>query len=242
MQAKFLKFSLSFSPCSYLFDLYRKLAFIGQWRWTFGQNFFSRVLFNVIANPHLTQVVVIILAKRMELLRLDTNIFGKCILVFVFFLGQFKFERLDFLDRWTEISFEDLGLFANAGFVESLDDGKVACAVFVPLVFLEIVWSGYFGPVGVQLVFEFRGKWSLVVRESHKTIGIVALIFYAVEVIQVLTGGLETSDGPFVAVLAKKIRWQDVFPVGFAVLMVITVLSWPVQHNHGVIVSVRTAF
>jgi hypothetical protein len=96
-----------------------------------------------------------------------------------------------------------LTLFANKRFVESLDNRQIACAVLFPLIFLQIVRSGDFGPEGVQLGFEFRRKCGFVVIESDKTVWIVALIFYAVEVIEVLTGGPETSDDPFVAALAK---------------------------------------
>lgn len=43
-----------------------------------------------------------------------------------------------------------MGLLADVGVVEGLDDGNVAGAVFGPLIGLDVVGGGDFWPVGVE--------------------------------------------------------------------------------------------
>ena len=87
----------------------------------------------------MAQVVIVILTERMELFRLDSDIDGKIVLVFILLLGQVLFKGLDFLNWGAEISLKDLGLLANERAVQGLDDGYVTGAMLDPLVGFDVV-------------------------------------------------------------------------------------------------------
>ena len=94
----------------------------------------------------------------MELFRLDSNIDGKIVLVFILLLGQVLFKGLDFLNWGAEISLKDLGFLADERAVEGLDDWYVAGAMLDPLVGFDVVWCSYFGPVSVEQDFKLRAE------------------------------------------------------------------------------------
>ena len=87
----------------------------------------------------MAQVVIVILTKCMELFRLDSDIDGKIVLVFILLLGQVLFNGLDFLNWGAEISLKDLGLFTDERAVKGLDDGYVTGAMLDPLVGFDVV-------------------------------------------------------------------------------------------------------
>jgi hypothetical protein len=114
-------------------------------------------------------------------------------------LSKVKFQSFNFLDWGAEIRLKDLGLFTDERAVEGLNDRYIASAMLCPLIRLYVIGDRDFGPVSIKQDFKLGAEISFVVGESDEAVRIVTLVLNAIEKIEVLAGGPETSDGPLVS-------------------------------------------
>ena len=70
-----------------------------------------------------------------------------------------------------------------------------------PLIGLDIIRSGNFRPVSIELGLECCIERGIIVVILNNTVGIVGLILNAVEEIDVIAGRPETFDDPLVAMI-----------------------------------------